>query len=112
MRAQVDFVDAKDLDTGARLARRAAHQETVGVDWAQGAWTAGASLLRLGSRPDGGATLLAETTLDLLAAWRFAPGWRLQVKLLNATDRDLQPARDYRGLGRQGWLVLRYEGAL
>jgi vitamin B12 transporter len=34
----------------------------------------------------------------------------VQSKLLNATDRDLQPARDYQGLGRQFWLVLRHAG--
>ena len=32
----------------------------------------------------------------------------LQAKLLNATDEDREPVRDYQGLGRQAWLVLRY----
>ncbi|MBA4178381.1 MAG: TonB-dependent receptor [Leptothrix sp. (in: Bacteria)] len=108
LRAQVDFLEARDRATGARLARRAAHQATLGAEWTQAAWTVGASLLRLGERPDGGKRLAAETTLDLAATWRLAPAWRLQAKLLNATDRDLEPVRDYQGLGRQAWLVLRY----
>ena len=81
----------------------------MSADWTAGDWSAGASALRLGSRPDGGKTLAAETTLDLNGTWRFAPAWALQAKLLNSTDRNREPARDYQGLGRQAWLVLRYE---
>jgi len=66
----------------------------------------------VGERPDGGKRLAAETTLDLNAGWRFAKAWSLNAKVLNATDRDLEPARDYQGLGRQAWLTLRYEGDL
>jgi vitamin B12 transporter len=72
-------------------------------------WTLGAQVLNVGARPDGGKTLAAETTLDLNALWRLAPAWTLQAKLVNATDRELEPARDYQGLGRQAWLVLRWE---
>jgi vitamin B12 transporter len=110
LRAQVDFVNAKDADTGARLPRRAAHQESLSADWDGGSWTAGAAVLRLGSRPDGGVQLDAETTLDLKASWRFRPGWAVEAKLLNATDERIEPARDYQGLGRQAWIGLRYTG--
>ena len=112
LRAQVDFLDAKDLDSGARLARRAAHQETLAADWQRGAWRAGASVLRVGARPDGARELGAETTLDLKAAWTFAKSWTLESRLLNATDRDTEPAAYYRGPGRQFWLGLRYEGGV
>ena len=112
LKAQLDVLEARDLDTGSRLARRAAHQGTLGADWSVGAWTVGTTLMRVGARPDGGKTLAAETTVDASVTWRVAPGWTLQAKLLNATDTDLEPARDYQGLGRQGWLVLRYEPKL
>ncbi len=111
-RMQLDVLEARDRNTGNRLPRRAAHQGTMGLDWAAGAWSAGASLLNLGARPDGGKTLAAETTLDLQAGWRLAPTWTLQAKLLNVTDRQREPARDYQGLGRQAWLVLRHEPRL
>jgi vitamin B12 transporter len=111
LRAQVDFLDAKDEDTGARLARRAAHQETLGVDWRHDVWSAGASVLRVGARPDS-RELGAETTLDLKGGWRFAKGWTLESRLLNATDEDLEPSAYYRGAGRQFWLGLRYEGGV
>ena len=108
LKAQVDWLEARDDATGERLPRRAAHQATLGADWTAGAWTWAASVLNLGERPDGGKTLAAETTLDLSATWRVAASWSLQAKLLNANDIDREPARDYQGLGRQAWLVLRY----
>jgi vitamin B12 transporter len=112
LRAQLDVLAAHDQITGARLPRRAAHQASLGADWTQADWTLGASVLDIGARPDGGQVLAAETTLDLSAVWRFAPAWQVQAKLLNATDRDIRPALGYQGLGRQGWLVLRYEPRL
>lgn len=111
LKAQLEFVDATDGATGQRLNRRAAHQSHWSADWQQGDWTWGAHLLHLGARPDGGVMLAAETTLDLSARWRVNRHWTLQAKLLNATDRELQPVRDYQGLGRQAWLVLRHAGA-
>jgi vitamin B12 transporter len=44
----------------------------------------------------------------LAATWRLAPGWQLTARLDNATDEARVPARDYQGLGRQAWLVLRW----
>ena len=111
-KAQFDALRARDRDTGAPLPRRADRQGSLGVDWTSGAWSAGASLLHLGARPDGGKTLAAETTVDLQATWRWTPAWTLQARLLNASDERVEPARDYQGLGRQAWLVLRYEPRL
>jgi vitamin B12 transporter len=105
----VDFLDAKDQDTNKRLSRRAAHQESLAADCDLGAWRIGAALLSVGSRPDGNAKLAAYATLDLNARWRFAPQWQLEAKLLNATDRQYEPARDYQPLGRQAWLGVRFE---
>lgn len=109
LRAQLDLLEAHDQASGERLPRRAAHQGSLGADWTVANWTLGADVLNLGRRPDGGKTLAAETTLNLSALWRVAPAWTLQAKLVNATDRDLEPARDYQGLGRQAWLVLRWD---
>lgn len=108
LKAQYDWLDASDDTTGEPLPRRAEHQGTLGAEGTAGAWTWAASVLHVGSRPDGGKQLAAETTLDLSATWRIAGPWSLQAKLLNATDEDREPVRDYQGLGRQAWLVLRY----
>ena len=106
----VDFLDAKDTDTGARLTRRAAHQESLAADYGIGAWNVGAALLAVGARPDGAVTLASYVTLDLRARWRFNPQWQIEAKLLNATNREIEPARDYQSLGRQAWIGVRYDG--
>jgi vitamin B12 transporter len=106
----LDLLDARNLDTGERLVRRAAHQATLRAQWSQGPWASGLSLLRVGARPEGGATLDAYTTLDWFGRWRVAPGWQLEAKLTNLTDATVIPARDYQSPGRQAWLTLRYEG--
>lgn len=108
LRATIDFLDAKDDTTGARLARRAAHQESLSADYDTGVWSVGSSLVFVGSRPDAG-RLGGYGTLDLRAAWRFLPQWRLEAKLLNVGDRDVQPVRDYQALGRQAWVGVRYD---
>lgn len=108
-RAQLDALRARDGLTGAKLPRRADAQATLAADWRTGDWSFGASVVHLGTRPDGGIDLEAETTLDLAATWRVAPGWRLSARLDNATDETRVPVRDYQGLGRQAWLVLRWE---
>ena len=105
----VDFLDAKDLDTGKRLSRRAAHQESLALDYDLGAWRFGGALLAVGARPDGSVTLGSYATVDLSARWHFAPQWQLEAKLLNATDRQYEPARDYQPLGRQAWVGIRYD---
>ena len=112
LRTQLDWLEARDEATGQRLQRRAAFQGSAGAEWNTGVWNVGGNVLHLGSRPDGGKQLAAETTLDLSAGWKFLPKWSLQAKLLNATDVDTEPARDYQGLGRQAWLALRFEGNL
>ena len=110
VRATIDFLDAKNSASGARLTRRAAHQENVAVDWRSGAWTVAAELLRLGDRPEGGRRLAGYTTLDLKARWQVTPQWQLEAKVMNLSDRDYEPALDYRPLGRQAWLGLRWAG--
>ena len=105
----IDVLDARDLDTNNRLARRAAHQESLSADYTFGAWSVGAELLAVGSRPDGGVELGSYETLDLRARWRFASQWQLEAKLLNATDRHIEPARDYQSVGRQAWIGVRFD---
>ena len=109
-RAAVDFLNAKDDATDQRLARRAAHQESVGAEWSGGAWSATADLVRVGARPDAGVRLPGYQTVDLQARYKVAPNWRLEARLLNAFDRRYETLRDYPAVGRQGWLGIRYDG--
>ena len=111
LRGSLDVLDAKDSNTGQRLVRRAAHQASVVADWARGPWGVDATLTAVGARPEGGATLGAYETLDLQLRYRFSPSWQIETRLLNALDRDYQPARDYQSVGRQAWLGVRFNGA-
>src|SRR4029079_5218769 len=70
LRGNVDFLDATDADTGGRLPRRAAHQESVGADTTRGAWRFGAAMLFVGSRPDSGVVLGGYAIVDLRVAWQ------------------------------------------
>ena len=111
LRVNVDLLDARDADSGVRLARRAAHQESVGADYAAGAWRFGAAAMFVGSRPDNGVVLGGYGVLDLRVAWRPQAQWQVEARLANAFDRTVEPVRDYRGLGRQAWLGVRYASA-
>ena len=111
LHATIELLDARDADSGVRLARRAAHQESLAADYAAGAWRMGASAFFVGARPDDGVVLGGYGVLDLRVAWRVQPGWELQAKLANALDRTVEPVRSYRGLGRQAWLGVRYASA-
>jgi len=111
LRANVDFLDAKDEDTGERLPRRAAHQESVGADYVADAWRVGGAALFVGSRPDTGVVLGGYAVFDLRVAWQPNAQWQVEARLANALDRTVEPVRDYRGLGRQAWIGVRYASA-
>jgi vitamin B12 transporter len=108
-RVNIDLLDAKDLDTGQRLTRRAAHQVSVIADYQRDAWWFSASLLGVGARPDGGVRLGAYETIDLQVRYRINPMLQLEAKLLNALDEAYQPARDYQPVGRQAWIGVRFD---
>jgi vitamin B12 transporter len=108
LQAGIDFLEARDRDSGVRLPRRAAHQENLRVEYDAGSWSLGGALLAVGARPDGGTTLSAYQAVDLFARWRVAPQWRIEASVLNVGDRDVQPARDYQQPGRQAWIGVRY----
>jgi vitamin B12 transporter len=106
----LDWLNAKDRDTDLTLPRRAANQQTLALDWNEGPWQLGGTVLRVSSRPDAGVLLPAYALLDLNARWRFERFWQLEARLQNAFDKDYQPARDYQDVGRQVWIGLRYDG--
>ncbi len=108
--ARFEWLDATDRSTGQTLARRAKQQASLTLSQQAGPVRLSAEVLHVGERPDSGVWLPAYATLDLLAAWRPLPGLEVQAKLLNATDRDIEPVRGYQALGRQALLVLRWQG--
>lgn len=106
----LDWLNAKDRDTDQTLPRRAANQQTFAVDYNQGPWQLGGTVLRVSQRPDAGVLLPAYALLNLNARWRFERFWQVEARLQNAFDKDFPPALDYQDVGRQFWIGLRYDG--
>ena len=106
----LDWLNAKNTDTDETLPRRASNQQTLAVDWNEGPWQLGGTLLNVGSRPDAGVLLPAYQLLNLNARWRFERVWQVEARLQNALDKDYEPVHDYQGTGRQFWIGLRYDG--
>ena len=101
-----------DRDTGARLARRARQQATLGVDYGLGAWRFGGSLLHAGSRFDDAANkrqLAAYTTADLYANWQFAKDLSVQANVNNVGNKQYETAYGYNQPGRGVYLTLRWQ---
>jgi hypothetical protein len=73
----------------------------------------GSAWLWQSTRREGGVALRDGTRLDLqalrpLGPWM--PNWALRLSVLNALNRDIEPARDYQAPGRQFFAGLRWEG--
>ena len=101
-----------DRDTGARLARRARQQATLGADYGIGAWRFGGTLLHVGSRFDDAANqrpLAAYTTADAYASWQFARDFSAQANVNNLTNKRYETAYGYNQPGRGVYLALRWQ---
>jgi vitamin B12 transporter len=115
-RAEATFQSPENADTGAQLVRRARRHGSAGLDWAAGAWRAGAEIVASGARFDDAANsdaarLGGYTLLNLTAAWVLRPGWTLGARLDNAADKVYTLVRGYNPSPRQFLLTLAYEGS-
>ncbi len=111
-RLAYDGVDARD-GAGQTLPRRARHQWRLQSQHTVGGWQLGSAWLWQSTRREGGVALRDGMRLDLqalrpLGVWM--PNWALRLSVLNALDRDIEPARDYQAPGRQFFAGLRWQG--
>jgi vitamin B12 transporter len=112
VRADMELLEPRNLDTGRQLQRRARRQLTLGADHAVGAWRFGGSLLAVGDRYDDTANrrrLGGYTTLDVYADWQLDKDWNLQAKINNLTDKQYETAFGYNQPGRAFYLTLRWQ---
>lgn len=112
LRAAVDSLDPRNEITGKRLPRRSTTQVTLGADYGMGPWTFGGSVLRSGDRFDDTANLKpisGYTTVDVYADYALNKAWKLQTKLINATDRQYETLLGYNQPGRGVFVTLRYQ---
>ena len=93
--------DPRDRDSGLRLKRRARASAALNYATRLVGWQVGAAMRHTGKRLDtdpvtfGDADNSARTTLDLSLSRELVPGWRLGVKLDNATGTDTPEVLGY-----------------
>jgi len=112
LRASLEDMRPRNLETGKALPRRSDTQATLGASWREGAWLFGTSVLHVGSRFDNSTNtqpLAAYTVIDLHANWQFARDLSLQAKLNNLTDRVYETTYGYNQPGRSVYFTLRWQ---
>lgn len=98
IRASMDWLQATDDDSGARLNYRARRHGTLDVSKTIDRWELGATVVASGSRyADLGntASLPGYARLDLRAQYRIDPAWQLLMRVNNALDADYQLVAGY-----------------
>lgn len=96
LRLGLSYLDARNADTHARLARRPQKTARLDADRRFGSFGLGATLSAEGSRPDGGTTLGSFATLDLRASWAQTPSLSWELSGRNVLDRDYTTVANYR----------------
>lgn len=96
------------------LARRAKLHASFSADYDFGRYSAGTTVLKVGSRFDDTAntpaqTLQSYTTVDAHVDIKLAKDWAAQAKINNLTGKVYETAYGYNQPGRQAFLTLRYE---
>jgi vitamin B12 transporter len=101
------YLDAWDLDTGARLVLRPRNSGSAGLDWQpSSAWILGAGVYASSSRLDNDQVTGGETTLPgyevarVFASWRATSRLTLKARLENAFNRAYQETFGYPALPR------------
>ena len=110
LHGNLNWLDARDRDTGDGLPRRAPRKGALSADWRFGnGASAGIDLSATAARPDAGGLRLAGYGLvHLRASVPLAPGWRVEARVENLGDRDYELVSGYATPGRSGLLSLRW----
>ncbi|RDL45166.1 TonB-dependent receptor [Marinomonas piezotolerans] len=96
----LSFLDAKDLDSGKRLRRRAEKSARIDVDRAIENGGLGFSVIGYGERYDDKANtrrLPGYALLNLRAHYEFAEDWEAKFTVKNALDKDYVTTRNFSG---------------
>ncbi|HEX5756430.1 MAG TPA: TonB-dependent receptor [Arenimonas sp.] len=109
LNAQASWQDARNVDTGDDLLRRAKRKLSVSTDYRFGnGWTLGLDGLGVAARPDFGVDLPGFARFDLRLSAPLAAGWALEARIENLGDRFYQWANGYNTPDRSALLRLRY----
>lgn len=111
LQANFNHLDARDTDTGLRLARRASNYGSVAVGQRIAAWEWRTELVGSGDRFDNVANtrkLSGYTVTNLYGAYHFANDWSVFARVNNLFDRDYELAADFATPGRNAFVGVRY----
>jgi vitamin B12 transporter len=110
LHGNLNWLDARNRDTGEALLRRAPRKAALSADWAFGnGANAGIDLSAVAARPDaGGVRLGGYGLVDLRASVPLHGGWRVEARIENLGDRDYELVQGYNTPGRSGLLSLRW----
>jgi vitamin B12 transporter len=108
LHGNLNWLDARNRDTGDALLRRAPRKGAFSADWSFGnGASAGIDLSATAARPDAGGVRLAGYGLvNLRGSVPLAPGWRFEARLENLGDRDYELVSGYSTPGRSGLLSI------
>lgn len=107
----LDAMQARNELTGLKLQRRPETQLSTSVDYNNGFWSYGATLLAVSDFYDDAANkqpLGGYTTLDLHVGYAVDRDWHLEGRVVNAGDKFYQTAYGYNQSGRAAYITLRY----
>lgn len=107
----LDLQNPKDETKNTLLERRARYHGTVGVDYVDQKFTAGADVSFSGSRfsdSDSKYPLGGYALLNLNATYNLADDWQLFARWNNVLDKDYVLARGYNTAGSNGLVGVRY----
>jgi len=114
VRANVDFQDPRDADTGRMLQRRAKQHFNVSFTRAFGRWTAGTELSAASARFDDTANARRMGGYGIVNAildYAIDANWSAVVRFNNVFDKRYELARDFGVPGANVFVALRYQPA-
>lgn len=112
VRANVDFQDPRNADTGRLLQRRAKQHLNVSLTRAFGRWTVGTELSAAGARFDDAANVQRMGGYGIVNAvlhYAIDANWSAVARFNNVLDKRYELARDFGVPGANVFVALRYQ---
>lgn len=110
----LDWLNAYNESTGAKLPRRPHRQLTASTDITLGDWKVGTSLFAASASQDDDVNTVTKElggygTVDLYARKSLGQNWSVDGRLINIGDKFYQTAYGYNQPGRAAYITLRYQ---
>jgi vitamin B12 transporter len=104
----LSWLQARNLDTGSALLRRAPRKGNLSVERALGAGRLGLELHAASARPEFGGALPGYAVAAAFLRWPLGDRLELALRVENLADRDYELVRGFNTASRSGMLQLRW----